>query len=124
MSNVGNKASSELSQLYKFCEKVYKSDSVLKTKINIHNLYSVIPTDVFSEISSRIAIDKPLKILDIGCGTGDFLVYLAKINPEFELYGIDITKGVFKSGKEISDNEKLNIRFRRVSHNRIERKIY
>lgn len=33
---------------------------------------------------------KCFKLIDIGCGKGDFLKYLRKINPDIELYGIDL----------------------------------
>lgn len=32
---------------------------------------------------------KCFRLIDVGCGKGDFLKYLRKINPDIELYGID-----------------------------------
>lgn len=33
---------------------------------------------------------KCFRLIDMGCGKGDFLKYLRKINPDIELYGIDL----------------------------------
>jgi len=46
---------------------------------------------IFNDIS-KLKGGGRLKILDAGCGKGDFLKYLRKQNPQFELYGIDLTE--------------------------------
>lgn len=46
------------------------------------------------------------KVLDLGCGTGRHLVYLAKKG--FEVYGIDIAEEGIKQAKQWLKSEKLN----------------
>ncbi len=48
----------------------------------------------------RLADGKNLNLLDVGCGNGDFLKYLAKKNPAWRLYGVDTV-----------ENEYLGVRF-------------
>jgi len=38
----------------------------------------------------RLAGTRSLRVLDVGCGKGDFLKYLKKRNPKLELHGIDL----------------------------------
>jgi len=40
---------------------------------------------------SKIKQDKQLKVLDVGCGKGDFLKYLKEKNSGSDLYGIDLS---------------------------------
>ncbi|MBU0604868.1 MAG: class I SAM-dependent methyltransferase [Candidatus Omnitrophica bacterium] len=44
---------------------------------------------IHSQVISRIRKDG-LKLIDVGCGTGDFLKYLRKKDPSLDLYGIDL----------------------------------
>jgi ubiquinone/menaquinone biosynthesis C-methylase UbiE len=45
---------------------------------------------------SYIKLKKDLHILDIGCGTGDSLVLLNKLNKNLHLYGLDISEKMLK----------------------------
>ena len=48
-----------------------------------------------------IDTDAPLRILDVACGTGDFLIEIAeKANKESLLQGIDISEEMMKIGRE------------------------
>lgn len=48
--------------------------------------------ELFDFISRYISKVCPSgSVIDIGCGHGDFLLYLQKINPEFSLVGIDLS---------------------------------
>jgi 2-polyprenyl-3-methyl-5-hydroxy-6-metoxy-1,4-benzoquinol methylase len=51
---------------------------------------------LFKKIDQIIRSDKAKKVLDVGCGNGDLLIYLQKQNPELVLFGIDraMKKGV------------------------------
>ena len=50
------------------------------------------------------SMDKPVRILDVGCGTGYFVVLLGKEG--FEVTGIDLTQEMIKKAKElIRDHE-------------------
>ena len=45
------------------------------------------------------SMDKPVRILDVGCGTGYFVVLLGKEG--FEVTGIDLTQEMIKKAKEL-----------------------
>ena len=44
---------------------------------------------LFKKIDEIIRLNKGKKVLDVGCGNGDLLIYLQKQNPELTLFGID-----------------------------------
>lgn len=39
-------------------------------------------------------------VLDLGCGTGDFLIQLARLNPQLEGVGLDMSHGAIEMAKE------------------------
>jgi 2-polyprenyl-3-methyl-5-hydroxy-6-metoxy-1,4-benzoquinol methylase len=51
---------------------------------------------LFKQIDEIIRLNEGKKVLDVGCGNGDLLIYLQKQNPELALFGIDraMKKGV------------------------------
>jgi len=56
---------------------------------------------------------KSLRLLDVGCGNGDFLKYLRK-NPRLELYGIDLVKNEYPGINFITGDmleENINLKF-------------
>ena len=50
-------------------------------------------------ISLLLAEDKPKKILDIGCGTGETLTFLKSEFPNSELFGVDLSESAIKYSK-------------------------
>ena len=44
---------------------------------------------LFKKIDEIIRLNEGKKVLDVGCGNGDLLIYLQKQNPEMVLFGID-----------------------------------
>jgi ubiquinone/menaquinone biosynthesis C-methylase UbiE len=48
---------------------------------------------------SAMAGDRPLKLLDVGCGTGVFADRLRAAFPNFEIYGIDLVADMLKMGE-------------------------
>ncbi|MCG3206492.1 MAG: Ubiquinone/menaquinone biosynthesis C-methyltransferase UbiE [Anaerolineae bacterium] len=54
--------------------------------------------DFFIKAFQKLS-DKHLKILDIGCGTGHRLRGFRLFYPSFDLYGIDITPNMLRSGQ-------------------------
>jgi len=54
------------------------------------------------------------KVLDVGCGTGNHSVMLAKKNPKFSFFGIDMSKDMIDIAKSKS-SEVNNVQFHNVS---------
>lgn len=53
--------------------------------------------------------DKVKKILDVGCGTGNFSIKLAKMG--YEVVGIDISEEMLKEARMKAENEGFDIKF-------------
>lgn len=74
--------------------------------------YKYIPgrwTSIARKLIKIYKLKNKSKILDIGCGKGYLLYELKKINPTFEIYGVDISKYAIKhSKKEINNNLKYS----------------
>ena len=56
---------------------------------------------------NEIKIKDNIKILDVGCGTGDSLVYLFKHNKNLKLYGLDISENMLKIAKKKLGNKAI-----------------
>ncbi len=96
----------------RYQEIVYASDNVLSIKKRVHELYSSVPINLNAEICDLLDLEGDESLLDIGCGTGDFLIYLRKIQKHSGiLFGADLTSGVFEKNKILSNQENLNINF-------------
>ena len=54
-------------------------------------------------------VRKGMKVLDVGCGTGNFSIKLAKMG--CEVIGIDISEEMLKVAKDKAKKEGLNIKF-------------
>lgn len=59
---------------------------------------------MYSEIINRILIEKPKKLLDVGCGTGNVLMKL-RTNEEVQLYGLDISEKMIETAKKRLGNK-------------------
>lgn len=84
-------------------QTVYKDSSILDTKINVHNLFTTISTDIPLTIVKNSNILTATSVLDVGCGTGGFLSYLRTQGSVGKLAGVDITTGVFATEAEKKD---------------------
>lgn len=63
---------------------------------------------------SKFKNENPI-VLELGCGKGEYVVNLAKMNPEFNYIGIDIKGSRIYSGADIVNREKLkNVLFIRT----------
>jgi ubiquinone/menaquinone biosynthesis C-methylase UbiE len=54
---------------------------------------------MYDEIVNRVLSLNPKKILDVGCGTGNILIRLAK-NKDLSLYGLDISENMIEMAKK------------------------
>lgn len=54
---------------------------------------------MYNEIINRVMIINPKKLLDVGCGTGNVLMRLAK-NNNMDLYGLDISEKMIDIAKK------------------------
>ena len=61
------------------------------------------------EICRHLPVEKPLKILDIGCGAGFFSILLAA--KDYDVTGIDLTESMIEEAAALAAEEKSNARF-------------
>lgn len=85
-----------------------RSESFLEQKKR--ELHSAMADRWLSEISRQIPWDRPLKILDVGCGTGFFSVLLAKAG--HQVIGCDLTPEMVVGAKQLAREEAVSCRFR------------
>ncbi|MDU8887317.1 peptide chain release factor N(5)-glutamine methyltransferase [Yeosuana sp. MJ-SS3] len=87
----------------------------LKFKVNEHTLIPRPETEELVEwtISSvaSSAVEKSLKILDIGTGTGCIVISLAKNLPNAKVYALDVSKEALKIAKKNAELNNTNIEF-------------
>lgn len=55
--------------------------------------------------------NEPIKILDIGCGTGTFVKILKEVFPDSKVTGLDFSKNMIEIAKEKLDEYKNDINF-------------
>lgn len=67
------------------------------------------PQEDMSRVAKEFKKNKARRILDLGCGTGRHLVFLAKKG--FDVYGIDIAEEGVKQAKQWLKDEELNANF-------------
>jgi len=67
---------------------------------------------LFKQIDKIIRLNEGKKVLDVGCGNGDLLIYLQKQNPKLALFGIDraMKKGVKGIAVFRQDVERVKIK--------------
>ncbi len=68
------------------------------------------PRELVQVLENGLA--KPCKALDIGCGTGNYAIYLAKQG--FDVTGVDVSENALKIAKEKAGAEKVAVRFLRA----------
>lgn len=85
-----------------------RSDSFLEQKKR--ELHSPMADRWLSEIGRQVPWDRPLKILDVGCGTGFFSVLLARAG--HQVVGCDLTPEMVVGAKQLAREEKVSCRFR------------
>jgi len=58
---------------------------------------------IFDEIAKIIPLNKIHKVIDVGCGKGDYLSYLSKTFKNAHCFGIDISKNAISLAKELGN---------------------
>jgi SAM-dependent methyltransferase len=64
--------------------------------------------------SMRGSVPRPLRVVDIGCGTGYVLRWLARfgsLGPDVELVGVDFNRDLVEEAARLASEEALDVRF-------------
>ena len=67
--------------------------------------------DLISRSVTSLVVDKPMKILDIGTGSGCIAIALAKNLPNAKVYALDVSKEALKVAKQNAEINKVDINF-------------
>lgn len=78
----------------------------LQTRINAHKDYS--KYDINDWILKQVDLKNGETLLDIGCGTGEQILKFAKLCPQSELCGIDVTLESINIINETCENNKIS----------------
>lgn len=79
---------------------------------------TLIPRPETAELVDRINHEEahtnnlPLRVLDIGTGSGCIAIALKKAHPEWEVMGIDISEGAIEVAKENAKRNEVKVEFR------------
>lgn len=79
---------------------------------------TLIPRPETAELVDRINHEEahtnnlPLRVLDIGTGSGCIAIALKKAHPEWEVMGIDISEGAIEVAKENAKRNEVEVEFR------------
>ena len=94
----------------KIVKEQYKNASNLNTRISIHSKYSVNKQGFGNWIVSNYAIKAGIRILELGCGTGDmWKEHLKLLDNVSELVLSDFSEGMLCSAKEmLGDNANIS----------------
>ena len=84
-------------------EKIYSSIPPEQIPWNIET-----PPDILSRLVDNETI-KPCKIIDLGCGTGNYVIYLARKG--FEATGIDISASAIDMAKKSAEEKGIKCNF-------------
>ncbi|MDE7281735.1 MAG: methyltransferase domain-containing protein, partial [Ruminiclostridium sp.] len=81
-------------------QEQYKTGDNLNTRISIHKKYSINKTGFGNWILSHYKLTPDIKILELGCGTGDmWKENLHLLSEGSQLYLTDISEGMVASAK-------------------------
>lgn len=67
--------------------------------------------DLIIRSVTSLVVDKPVKILDIGTGSGCIAIALAKNLPNAKVYALDVSKEALKVAKQNAEINKVDINF-------------
>ena len=84
-------------------DKIYRNMPLEEIPWNIET-----PPDVLVELVESEKV-KPCKTIDLGCGAGNYAIYLASIG--FDVTGIDISPSAIKTAKENAKKKRVKCNF-------------
>lgn len=71
---------------------------------------------VFAPAAARLGADKPLRFLDVGCGTGHLLVGTAKAFPHWQCHGIDLSDASLGVARQMAEKHGVDVTIERGSY--------
>jgi SAM-dependent methyltransferase len=82
-------------------QKVDRTENVIGSGLIHHKKY-------FSRVSDILDLKSVDKVIDIACGSGEFLAYLKSINPQLKIAGVDLNiEAINESRKTLGANVEL-----------------
>jgi len=90
-----NSCSHVFTDIPKEKQEIYDEDYFLDTHKNWFNNQNYEMFDFIYAKSLKLLRGKQIKLLDVGCGKGDFLVNIRKKNPAAKLFGIDLVSNYY-----------------------------
>ncbi len=95
-------------------ETLYGRDKELSTRILTHKRYSVRKDDFVSWTVNLLELEGDEYLLDVGCGTGNFLTpVIAQLNSKGLAIGMDISIGVMNKAIQQLESAKGKVKFTR-----------
>ena len=70
----------------------------------------------FAAVLKRLGTDKPLRFLDVGCGTGHLLIGAAMAFPQWRCHGIDLSDASLAIARQLADKHNVSVDIRRGSY--------
>jgi SAM-dependent methyltransferase len=89
----------------KTIEKTQKTVSPKDIKIERGETQKDVNSTLLNELTHIIDQNEAIKVLDLPCGTGQFLNYIKLLYPKAKLHGIDIEKGLKTEGIEFVQSD-------------------
>jgi len=74
--------------------------------------HSLIPVYHFNALAVAALAPRGARVLDLGCGSGQFLSYLARRRPDLELIGLELSTEMIRVGQENLARNRLSERVR------------
>jgi len=94
----------------------YRDFGNLKTRKNFYSKYCNPLINSKEEVFKLLNIKGNEKILDVGCGNGDFLAYIEDKGCSGEMIGVDISKGMIEEAKKLNIEFHLLLQMQKTFH--------
>ena len=112
MSNISNQT---------YLREQYKNAANLNDRIQLHVRFSTNRYDFHLWVFDQLKIAPDSRVLELGCGRGEYTVNLARFTPSNNYIGVDI-KGarIWRGAKTVHEESLKNVGFLRIQIERIE----